>query len=90
MSRTGVGPWKKARSLMTTNLECDAVSTLSAYRLAYDELVADALRDESEEERAERLELVEAAQAILLRAFDCGDAGDDATDDTYDPESTRN
>ncbi|MEO7002805.1 MAG: hypothetical protein ABI068_13395 [Ktedonobacterales bacterium] len=75
---------------MTTNLECDAVSAVAAYRLAYDELIADALRDESDEERAERLELVEAAQAILLHAFDSGDADDAIADDTYDPRRMCN
>ena len=75
---------------MTTNLECDAVTSTIAYRRAYDELVAEALRDESDEERAERLELVEAAQAILLRAFASGEASDAESDDTYDPEHMRN
>ena len=76
---------------MTTNLECDAVTSTIAYRRAYDELVAEALLDESDEERAERLELVEAAQAILLRAFAGDEFGDDgARDGVYDPAHMRN
>jgi len=76
---------------MTTNLECDALTSTIAYRRAYDDLVAEALRDESDEERAERLELVEAAQAILLHAFASGEASDDSgSDDAFYPEHSRN
>lgn len=43
--------------------------SLARRRRAYDDAVARALLDESEEERAERLDLVEAAQALIMQAY---------------------
>ena len=43
--------------------------SLARRRRAYDDAVARALWDESEEERADRLDLVEVAQALIMRAY---------------------
>lgn len=61
--------------------------SLGRRRRAYDDAVARALLDESDEERDERLELVEAAQALIMQAYlahqESSDDPSDAQEDQY-------
>ena len=61
--------------------------SLGRRRRAYDDAVARALLDESDEERDERLDLVEAAQALIMQAFlthqGSSDESSDAREDEY-------
>jgi hypothetical protein len=54
---------------MTANIQYDRQTSLAERRNAYEAEIADALLDESAEEREERLELVRAAQEMVLLAF---------------------
>jgi hypothetical protein len=54
---------------MTANLQFDSQVSLAERRGMYEREVADALLDETPEEREERLELVRMAQEMVLRAF---------------------
>jgi hypothetical protein len=54
---------------MTANVQYDPSTELAERHSLYETEVAEALLDESEEERAERLELVRAAEAMVLAAF---------------------
>jgi hypothetical protein len=72
------------------NVEPTATA-LAMRRRAYDDAVARALLDESDDERAERIELVEAAQALVMQAFlahqksaqEPDDSSSDAQEDEY-------
>ncbi|HLY30199.1 MAG TPA: hypothetical protein VKQ36_04175 [Ktedonobacterales bacterium] len=69
---------------MTTHLECERESqscvigatreTLLLRHQAYETLVAEALREEDEDERAERHELTQLAQGLVRQALLAGDA----------------
>jgi hypothetical protein len=54
---------------MTANIQCDSELSIAERRAAYEAAVAEALCDESAEERAERIALVQAAQRLVLLAF---------------------
>lgn len=54
---------------MTANLQYDCQTSLAERRGRYEREVADALLDETPEEREDRLELVRVAQEMVLRAF---------------------
>ena len=54
---------------MTANIQYDSQTSLAERRGLYEREVADALLDETPEERDERLELVRLAQEMVLRAF---------------------
>lgn len=54
---------------MTANVQYDPSTELAERHSLYETEVAEALLDESEEERAERLELVRVAEAMVLAAF---------------------
>jgi hypothetical protein len=54
---------------MTANIQYDRQTSLAERRDAYEAEIADALLDESAEEREERLELVRAAQEMVVLAF---------------------
>jgi hypothetical protein len=54
---------------MTANIPCDCELSIAERRAAYEAAVAEALADESTEERAERIALVQAAQRLVLLAF---------------------
>lgn len=56
---------------MTAHVQSECDTDLLQRRSAYEAEVADALLDESDDEREERLELVRIAQAMILRAFQC-------------------
>ena len=51
---------------MTANIQCDCDLSIAERRAAYEAAVAQALCDESAEERAERVALVQAAQWLVL------------------------
>lgn len=54
---------------MTANVQYDPSTSLAERHNLYEAEVAEALLDETEEERIERLELVRAAEAMVLAAF---------------------
>lgn len=54
---------------MTANIQFDSRTSLAERRGLYEREIADALLDETPEEREERLELVRLAQEMVLRAF---------------------
>lgn len=54
---------------MTANIQCDSELSIAERRAAYEAAVAEALCDESAEERAERIALVQAAQQLVMLAF---------------------
>jgi hypothetical protein len=54
---------------MTANVQYDPSTSLAERHSLYEAEVAEALLDETDEERAERLELVRAAEAMVLAAF---------------------
>jgi len=54
---------------MTADTTCDREAAIRERRAAYENMVIEALLDESEEEREERLELVRLAQQMILIAL---------------------
>jgi hypothetical protein len=58
---------------MTADIQCDCEMSIAERRAAYETAVAQALCDESAEERDERVALVQAAQRLILLAFQQGE-----------------
>jgi hypothetical protein len=58
---------------MTADIQCDSELSIADRRAAYESAVAQALCDETAEERDERMALVQAAQRLILLAFQHGE-----------------
>jgi len=75
--------WETQSATQAASLAAPSYDSLAARRCAYEDAVASALLDESDEERDERLALVVAAQELVMRAYSTHQIACDPQDDVY-------